>query len=250
MQKGFVQFIVLGVVVLAAVAAGAFYLGRSTTPKPSPAPVTNIPQPTSTTDETANWETYTNTQHGFTMKYPSVYSTAFEGPNYSQKQLDSGEQISGTVAPSFDTIDFQGGDPKFSIGIFHKRDDIAAAFDGSCGTQFADKTIVNAKITTPFEYINLEQQSGNTINIQHCFLSGTKNLLVIGIYEIKPDSTDKNRQFLNQILSTFKFLDQNDVEGKFCGGIAANLPENQCPTGYKCQLDGGYPDAGGKCVKL
>ncbi|OGH42360.1 MAG: hypothetical protein A3H79_01020 [Candidatus Levybacteria bacterium RIFCSPLOWO2_02_FULL_36_8b] len=38
-------------------------------------------------------------------------------------------------------------------------------------------------------------------------------------------------------------------EGKFCGGIAANLPENQCPTGYKCQLDGNYPDASGKCVK-
>ncbi len=40
-----------------------------------------------------------------------------------------------------------------------------------------------------------------------------------------------------------------DAEGKFCGGIAANLPENQCPEGYKCQLAGNYPDAGGKCVK-
>ena len=40
-----------------------------------------------------------------------------------------------------------------------------------------------------------------------------------------------------------------DAEGKFCGGIAANLPENQCPSGYKCLPDGNYPDAGGKCVK-
>lgn len=40
------------------------------------------------------------------------------------------------------------------------------------------------------------------------------------------------------------------IEGKFCGGIAANLPENKCPPGYKCQLDGSYPDAGGKCVRL
>lgn len=39
------------------------------------------------------------------------------------------------------------------------------------------------------------------------------------------------------------------IEGKFCGGIAANLPENQCPSGYFCRLDGNYPDAGGKCVK-
>ena len=50
----------------------------------------------------------------------------------------------------------------------------------------------------------------------------------------------------DQILSTFKFLDNT---GKFCGGIAANLPENQCPVGYVCKLDGNYPDASGKCVK-
>lgn len=33
-------------------------------------------------------------------------------------------------------------------------------------------------------------------------------------------------------------------EGQFCGGIAG-LP---CPVGFKCVLDGNYPDAGGKCV--
>ncbi|KKR03084.1 MAG: hypothetical protein UU25_C0007G0003 [Microgenomates group bacterium GW2011_GWB1_40_9] len=38
-------------------------------------------------------------------------------------------------------------------------------------------------------------------------------------------------------------------EEQFCGGIAANLPENQCPEGYSCQLEGDYPDAGGKCKK-
>lgn len=31
----------------------------------------------------------------------------------------------------------------------------------------------------------------------------------------------------------------------FCGGIAG-FP---CPGGYVCNLDGNYPDAGGKCVK-
>lgn len=34
-------------------------------------------------------------------------------------------------------------------------------------------------------------------------------------------------------------------EGEFCGGIAG-IP---CSSGYKCVLDGNYPDAGGKCVK-
>jgi|GEM_PF-1905378 len=34
------------------------------------------------------------------------------------------------------------------------------------------------------------------------------------------------------------------ASGKFCGGIAAIT----CPGGYACQLDGGFPDAGGHCV--
>jgi hypothetical protein len=50
----------------------------------------------------------------------------------------------------------------------------------------------------------------------------------------------------DQILSTFKFQDITPTPSeKFCGGFAGIL----CPTGYTCQLDGHYPDAGGKCVK-
>ena len=46
-----------------------------------------------------------------------------------------------------------------------------------------------------------------------------------------------------------KKLEAEPAEGKFCGGITANIPKNQCPKGYKCQLEGNFPDAGGKCVK-
>lgn len=82
-QNGFVQFIILGVVVLAIVAAGAFYLGRSTTPKPSPNPVATsqaIPSPNASislapTDstETANWKTYTDSIRSFSFRYPSSW---------------------------------------------------------------------------------------------------------------------------------------------------------------------------------
>lgn len=62
------------------------------------------------------------------------------------------------------------------------------------------------------------------------------------------------KSLFDQILSTFKFLPttsptQEPIEGRFCGGIAAGLPEYQCPEGYKCHLDGDYPDAGGRCVR-
>lgn len=54
---------------------------------------------------------------------------------------------------------------------------------------------------------------------------------------------------LKRIYDYFLGYGRYNFEGKFCGGIAANLPENQCPETYKCQLNGNYPDAGGVCVK-
>lgn len=40
-------------------------------------------------------------------------------------------------------------------------------------------------------------------------------------------------------------------EGKFCGGFAGNLPENQCPFGYTCKPDSlKGDDIGGKCESV
>lgn len=82
MQKGQgLIFIIVGILVTALIAGGAYYLGRSTSPKPSANPVvTSTATPFSTPlstetlvkmdDETTHWKTYTNTQLGFEMKYP------------------------------------------------------------------------------------------------------------------------------------------------------------------------------------
>lgn len=40
-------------------------------------------------------------------------------------------------------------------------------------------------------------------------------------------------------------VNKNNNEGQFCGGIAGKA----CPSGYNCELEGDYPDAGGKCIK-
>jgi len=37
----------------------------------------------------------------------------------------------------------------------------------------------------------------------------------------------------------------SSTPGTFCGGIAGMV----CPLGFTCQIDGNYPDSGGKCVK-
>lgn len=57
-----------------------------------------------------------------------------------------------------------------------------------------------------------------------------------------PSGLPENDQ-LFEIPVVFIIKNTSDTS-KFCGGIA-NI---QCPFGYICQLDGNYPDAGGKCV--
>jgi len=41
------------------------------------------------------------------------------------------------------------------------------------------------------------------------------------------------------------FSQKTPVTPSFCGGVA-NI---KCPSGYRCQLEGDYPDAGGTCLK-
>ncbi len=83
MQKGqTLIFLLIGILI---VAGGAFLLGKSSNPKPSPNLVvtSQTPQPTSTpsqspsSDETATWKTYTGRYIAF--KYPNTW-TPSENP--------------------------------------------------------------------------------------------------------------------------------------------------------------------------
>lgn len=92
-QKGLAPILIILVLAgIVAIAVGAYYYGRITSPKndffdqnpmvfPSQQPqLTDKPAPdtstrTSTTDETANWKTYTNNQYSFYFKYPTSLNT-------------------------------------------------------------------------------------------------------------------------------------------------------------------------------
>ncbi len=85
MRNGFAGILILvGILVIAGLAGGVYYLGthKSATPVASPNPVvTSISQPASPTspipDETANWQTYQSTNGKYSIKYPSDIITIF-----------------------------------------------------------------------------------------------------------------------------------------------------------------------------
>lgn len=66
------------------------------------------------------------------------------------------------------------------------------------------------------------------------------SIIILGLLCFYFNQDDKDRVKTNN---------KPGIEGQFCGGIAANLPENQCPDGFYCKLDNNYPDASGICLK-
>ncbi len=82
MQKGQVLiFLLVGILVIA-IAGGAYYLGRQTTPKSAPAPVVTsstlqpTPSPSPISDEMSTWKTYTNQLYQFSFKYPPSWTVS------------------------------------------------------------------------------------------------------------------------------------------------------------------------------
>ena len=76
----------------------------------------------------ADWKTYRNDKFGFEFKYPPEFNAVSTGPNDVQKEMERGEMVSGTVPPSFDTINFLDSTDStnkklFDVTIFPVRDD-------------------------------------------------------------------------------------------------------------------------------
>lgn len=101
-QKGFSPlFIILGIILVVGIAGGAYYFGKSQSVKPvvlpSPPTVTSqTPQPaaisqttlipsSSSTDQTANWKTYTKL--GYEIKYPQSSVVTEYSPDPSMPDL-------------------------------------------------------------------------------------------------------------------------------------------------------------------
>lgn len=77
---GFLIF--LGVVVLACIGSGTYYLGMQKNIMMHKQQSIAETTPTPTPDPTANWQTYTNTTYGYAVKYPASVETNEQNTNY------------------------------------------------------------------------------------------------------------------------------------------------------------------------
>lgn len=228
-----VLLVILGLLIIAGAVYVGFAIGKKRILSNVVAEPTVVPQTTEvspTPDETANWKTYTNITYGLSFKYP---------PDYKVE-----ERIAGFIVISAPTDNA----PQSGISI-----------DARQLGPYQSFTKAQANINTTFIISKSSELNGwmtfDTIG-KEGMLKDIKFKLAIAPYktgaiEMETIDNEPHANIFDQILSTFKFTNENDtVEGRFCGGIAANLPQNQCPEGYTCKLDGDYPDAFGKCVKI
>ncbi len=232
------------------------------TPKPSPqtsikpsSPLT----PTPTTDPTANWKTYKDEKYKFQFRYPPTV--------YLKQSPKFGDQIFLTE----NDIDInevnEGPFALVTVAIWNKNEFQKAGYPQQDKYLKSENIIIDGVNAVKVSGIIPENQYLAGTYHQEVSFSISDKIIQFVFYE----DPVNNIKLLDQILSTFKFIDsnqksaiipkdeiiQNDKEcadgicilkiesGQSCGRIT----DAKCPTEYTCELDSSHPDAGGKCVK-
>lgn len=200
-QRGFANILILLVIVAIAAVGTAYYFGFDHGFEKSVKNIAPTASPSPSTDETANWKTYSNEEYGFSFKHPNLIrggniagaltktevnkvEMTFFGPS----QLDPGELNDGI------SLNFNSG-----------------SLNGKTLEQLVDEKVAQLryadypteKISTTIAGINAYTFNSPGLFDEHNFyvLKGSNSYLAIS-YEI---TSEKYQETVDQILSTFKF---------------------------------------------
>lgn len=165
-QKGVIHILLLIVVILGLGAAGYWFL--TTQQIKTKAPSTQEP---TTTDKTANWETYNNNSAGFTLKYPSSFTLTDEDNLITLKREESWLRI-----------------------VYSSSKD--AGYGGGCD-QWQEIYLAG----------KIRQACISNMGIGQLYVTHPTNNLE---FSINAKYSPPDKETFHQILSTFKFLGEND----------------------------------------
>ena len=185
-KKGFVIPLIIAIVAILAIGGSVYFSKNKKVEAPVINPVASSTVATSTatsTDVTAGWKTYTNIQLGYQIKYPKDSILTVDDTNLG----DAGHRV---------VNEFPSNSPYMTISLKNSSVSICKECGPGYGPGIGDTKIEESINIDGKNYIANGWKS-STNKILYVY---TPNLTIIYSY-----SQDKNRNDVEQILSTFKF---------------------------------------------
>jgi len=172
----------------------------------NPTPTTN---PSSTSDPTVNWKTYTDSAHGFSVKYPNNWTVLPGGGAFPWININSPD-----VGPKGSQDAHIG--MSASIQVFNavkqiENADLKQLVSDEGILKHAKVNIVTESFATiqnhqifKYEYEGNEQ--GYLFHYWGMNIANDKNIISLLITDFKEDKSLNTQELATQILSTFKFI--------------------------------------------
>jgi hypothetical protein len=211
MQKGFAPILLLvGIIVIALIGGGVYYLGTKNTSTPAQNQIAATPTPSHLKEPASNWKTYTNTQYGYSIKYPA--NANFSEETFTQSQF-YGKSL-GAIHIGIPAKNPNKESPTskiVNVYIWNSSTDQPLYSAAMKHGKYIDIGNYKALYDVPLREAGPEQKI--------YYIQGPNKF-----YEISQDDLLplEESSIFDQILSTFKFLDSNEDE-------VLNLPKDQCP---------------------
>ena len=240
-QKKKILIVVFGILILAGAVFGAYKFGRrQVQPASQPTP-TPVAVATTTPDETANWETYTNIEYGYSIKYP---------PNLYYQEWKISNSIKHSM--SFRLEELRGKDipqqPEIGITVYLDEDLYVGDWLKKHSTNKPFGSIEDPSI----HFFGVETVGGTQNGLERMLFSDERygiktNHQLIGkngkIYDLHyTNLLEENLEpTFNLMLSTFKFISEEAVGEKvYCKEPRPEVCTMECIVNppYICGSDG------------
>jgi len=191
-KKTFIVFPTVILLILVSLFAG-YLLYQNHLLKRKIVKLTATPSPTATTNPIANWKTYTNARYGFEFKYPT-------------------SDVDQTIKKTIDNEDYFSITDNISFVI--QKNSLKEPCDGICYSIYNGDHAVNGIQFSVAEGTS-DDPGGREVCEEDCITQYVDNETEVatGVYaQIRsgslPSKREETTNLVNQILSTFKFTDQ------------------------------------------
>lgn len=230
LPKAFLKWIIIGIILLLLAATSVFAYklilrNKVTTPpeptstasaQPTPTPQTINVNPSPTPDPTANWKIYTNTKYKFELKYPTNL------PSFKTKIIGTSDKPFYVIRESFSSENF-GTDYGIEIDIWDNPSEstLKAWLESMKNAQALALPTENFNLTPNYaingkealrfwlDPVSKGQEPGKCV--QSCPINNVYVAFNDKVYRIlfgfSREVNDEDLIILNQILSTFQFME-------------------------------------------